>query len=426
MRQLYLRLPSDTVYVECEETWTVGDLFRVAAEHCGAGIGDEDVTLFSETHEEEGLNGEEDELFEDREAFLCDLPLAPEATLHVAMSNRAMARNRLASLRVPLTESAVMNAIIRDIPETLRLLYAADVNINSIHVELAVRLGSEKSLVYLLGEGSIDLSQAPAGVTPLISLIRGDLPSSKKILYLKMMSINETKDEGYLRDALSWAVSCGEMQIAEYLVANGLHVHGVDVNSKTALHLLAENGEPSEGVTRLVGTLAERGLQTTPDVEGLYPLHCLVKFYRPEVVAALLQFYPETDCRTELDETPAMIATQVESLGCLKVLVQHGADLRLCDASGWCILFYASQCRSASTLSYLLGDNVGSDRVRSINSSDNSGWTPLFLAAQSGSREVVMFLLANGADPSVRCSRGDRACDIARQCEHLEVAALLE
>jgi ankyrin repeat protein len=56
---------------------------------------------------------------------------------------------------------------------------------------------------------------------------------------------------------------------------------------------------------------------------------------------------------------------------------------------------------------------------------DAQGYTPLHLAASRGDVAVVELLIACGADPGVPTQDGRLACDMAREHDHPDLAAML-
>jgi hypothetical protein len=90
-------------------------------------------------------------------------------------------------------------------------------------------------------------------------------------------------------------------------------------------------------------------------------------------------------------------------------LIERGADVTACDASGYDALLLAAYLGNADLVAAVL--EAGADP----NRRDNEGLTPLMFAAQRKDGESVTILLRAGADPAIRNPQGWTALGIAKQ-----------
>ena len=61
-----------------------------------------------------------------------------------------------------------------------------------------------------------------------------------------------------------------------------------------------------------------------------------------------------------------------------------------------------------------------------LNKRDRHGMTPLHYASLTGQREAVLVLLKLGADAGIKNNNGNKPADIARKCNHHDIAVLIE
>jgi len=286
---------------------------------------------------------------------------------------------------------------------------------------------------------------------------------------------------------LQCAVLGSQMEIVDYLIAQGCNVNSKASNGASALHYAANgNGRGKEMVQRLIAAGAHVEAKDNDD--------CTPFFYAYDLEAAqvLLKHGADINSQRKSDGatalhvsasrspyndmkrmrwliaqgadvnirkndglTPLGVAIKRDRLDALKYLVEHGADINCRDEDGRTPLHYAAIMGRKEIAEILI--NKGAD----INSLDNddgtplhyaacvgrkeiaelliqnganvniqtqsgSGWTPLVLACQYGKKEIVELLLANGAEINVKNNAGITALDIASQRKYTEIVELLK
>lgn len=89
---------------------------------------------------------------------------------------------------------------------------------------------------------------------------------------------------------------------------------------------------------------------------------------------------------------PLLYALHYASLECIKLLLDHGADITAVDGTGATVLHWAVQNPKVEVLQYLL--DLGCD----IESTDNYGWSALHQAVSLSEFAACELLLKNGAN----------------------------
>lgn len=164
---------------------------------------------------------------------------------------------------------------------------------------------------------------------------------------------------------LTYAVRCGNTNLATLLVDAGVDVDRPDDHAMTPLMHAARNGD-----TTMVRVLLDRGANANFARGGIPPLFFGIESCRGEVVA---------------------------------LLVERGADFEYQERYGNRPLVYAAQYGSVEVVQALL--NRGAD----INNRDDLGRTALMRAALCNRLEVVAALLDSGADTGLRDKKGRTA-----------------
>jgi ankyrin repeat protein len=128
-------------------------------------------------------------------------------------------------------------------------------------------------------------------------------------------------------------------------------------------------------------------------------------------LAAVAQSFLEAACSLNEDNSATLDghgntalhwASFKNSFPCAKILLSHGAiPNSKAKTSEWTPLHDAAYSNAVDTLSLLIA--AGGD----VNSKAKSGATPLCFAAQEDGPEAAELLLKAGADPTVRCIKGN-------------------
>jgi ankyrin repeat protein len=123
--------------------------------------------------------------------------------------------------------------------------------------------------------------------------------------------------------------------------------------------------------------------------------------------------------------TPLLRAAKALDAPAIRVLLEHGADLKLASSRGITPIMAAAGMGSvdADTRGFYLSEDVEQRSIESlklllkaggdINAKDPRGLTPLHEAARWGWNDVVQFLVDNGADLTAKDNRGNTPVDSA-------------
>jgi len=182
-------------------------------------------------------------------------------------------------------------------------------------------------------------------------------------------------------DPLAVAASEGDRAEVERLLDNGHDVNSSDLKGRTAL--MAAVLKDDAVLTRL---LVERGAEVDTLADGMTPLCVAAAGGFTEIARALLAAGADVD-RPANRNTPLMYATFGGFPDLVKLLLDAGAQV---------------------------------NRTR-----EGTGETALMLAAVQGKSDILKTLLAQGADPTIKNSRGHTAQDLAKKKGHNEATKLL-
>jgi ankyrin repeat protein len=109
----------------------------------------------------------------------------------------------------------------------------------------------------------------------------------------------------------------------------------------------------------------------------------------------------DPNCRDAMGQTPLVTAAYADSPEAVKLMLAHGANVKLADGTRLTALHAWAGLDHESEVGQLLLA-AGADP----NAKDNFGVTPLFFAASAGLTETIKLLLAHGADPNVKDLQG--------------------
>ena len=189
-------------------------------------------------------------------------------------------------------------------------------------------------------------------------------------------------------------------------------------NSRTALHLAAENGHYN-----VVKLLLEAGANKNAAVRGgSTALHLAALMGHPEVVELLLEAGAHKDAADGGGRTALHDAAENGRLEVVKLLLEAGADKDAADHYGATALHWAADQGCSEVVKHLLRARAHKDAV------DHYGVTPLKDAAASGHSEVVKLLLEAGSEKDVASkvrNGGGTALHSAAWMGHSEVVELL-
>jgi hypothetical protein len=153
----------------------------------------------------------------------------------------------------------------------------------------------------------------------------------------------------------------------------------------TSLSSMDTAQESAEGLNEQIFVLAEAGKSVELDV--LLEDHPGLK----------VDEYRDDDC----DWRALDVACLYGHTECVRLLIDHKADVNAKDEDGGAALNHATHGRELDCVKLLVQD--GAD----VNCQDDDGWTPLIYCLLNGEIAIAHFILQNKADIHYRISEGD-------------------
>ena len=186
-----------------------------------------------------------------------------------------------------------------------------------------------------------------------------------------------------------YAAALGRLDEATALLAAGADLHATNALGETALHCaVARNQE------HLVGWLLERGADArkteTIDLRNERGDWHSEYFYWQGVLIA-----------SRSAPGPLHWAAALGNLAIVRLLIEHGADVKLRNQAGQTALFFAAAGGHPEVVDELLSGGVD------VKVADEFGVTALLVAATFGQAAIVLQLLAAGATADVYDGRGE-------------------
>ncbi len=281
------------------------------------------------------------------------------------------------------------------------------------------------------------------GLTPLMrAASRLNHPSAAKVLLGEGADIMLEDSEGLT--ALHWSCKSGNVAAALLLLDSGADVNAEDNRGERPIHIAAKRGDMA---------VLEALLDKEVFIEAFAPpeyrtaLHYAVGTGTREIVKMLLDGGAEVDVRTRGDTTPITIAAQRGHPECLKlllesrpartlvareplgrllpraaaqglldtvrVLLNHGANVRVKDFDGESVLAKSIRGRSLDITKLVLEAESNLNKNADLNTTDADGSTPLAAAIMKGDLEMAILLLEHGADFRSTCGRWGNAFNAA-------------
>lgn len=285
--------------------------------------------------------------------------------------------------------SPLLSAVIRNQPETTRLLLAAGASPNStskdgqapLHVALEAR--SHDVARHLLAAGANPDQPNAMGLNPLYWMVdKGDV-EAVKVLLEGGAKPNMAGEGGWmpLHRAIGGVAPAAPAvpgqpvpqpranpELVQLLLGKGANPNALLANGNTPLHMALEHDD-IEAVRLLLAGGAKPGIKKA---DGVLPLYSAVANNKPAVV---------------------------------KLLLEHGANPDE-DAS----LYIAVQQNNLPMVQLLLNAKANPEKAF-------QSWTPLHKAAADGRSEAYRMLMAAGARDTVRNDDGKTPRDLARERE---------
>lgn len=183
-----------------------------------------------------------------------------------------------------------------------------------------------------------------------------------------------------------------------------LDVRSMGLSRKQLRTLLDRISELSRLSTQLWGILVQHGARTdTVDARGQTPLHCAA-LKHPEIFDMPLSPWGMerpygVNAQDSRNQTPLFLAAENGFESTVAMLLNDGADPKICDTRGRTPLSQAAQ-NGHNFVVYLL---LHADRLKpDLDARDDNGRTAVLLAAENGHETVLSFLLhTDGPKPDL-------------------------
>jgi uncharacterized protein len=173
-------------------------------------------------------------------------------------------------------------------------------------------------------------------------------------------------------------------------------------------------------VDRVVALLGEGAKVNSRDRNGDSPLNMAATKGNAALVDALLKSEADVNLANVAGVTPLMGAAFSGSASIMQKLIAAGAKIDPLDRVKKNAATYAAGNGCSTCLQVLV------DAGLQINAPLDNDLTLLMWAAAYGQEASVKLLLAQGANRTLKDSRGKTAADMARDANHLNVAKLIE
>lgn len=210
-------------------------------------------------------------------------------------------------------------------------------------------------------------------------------------LLLQFGALADVKFKGY--SALYFAVGEQLTGMVRVLLSHNVNVNDRDAAGSTVLHLAA--GKESKDIVKLL--LIAKANVEAKDSSGLTPLHYALskQLVSEDIVGLLLEFGADANEATSNEGlTPIHIAVHNKvNLGVVKLLLAHGADVKLRDNNGESLLHKVILGGDDFELVKLILAH-GAD----VNALNGNKLSVLHCAAAQSSVEIVKLLLNKGAN----------------------------
>lgn len=281
---------------------------------------------------------------------------------------------------------------------------ARDVDGNTLLMQAAV-YGTPADLEFLLAHGADVNATGNSGHTVLMKAI----PDLGKIKLLVEHGANVNASAGGTTPLLIATGIRSAGDAVRYLIAKGADLRAIDAQGSDVVMVAALAGAAGN-----LKMLLDAGASASQGAKVREIPQAFRKSNLDDAAQERLRKRAEGN-------TALMNAARIGSEGCVRMLLDHGADAKARTDSGLTALHYAAFKGSLTMVRLLL------EAGAPVNVADDRGLTPLMMAANSRIKnpEVVRELLKRGADIHAKDGLGRTAADWARIGAHRETMEVL-
>jgi ankyrin repeat protein len=269
------------------------------------------------------------------------------------------------------------------------------------------------SMYSMLDDESLDFQNDDAEDAKGISEHReDDISASVTILDL------EDKDDSGMTN-LHHAVQAGNLGLAQSLIRRGANLGSRDNAGRTALHYASMEQSHGPDIMALLLNAGGKAIMNLGDDNGQTALHYAVERDFTDNLRILVEHGVDIRVTDSYGFSPCLWAVVAGQTHATDKLLTIGADANSISADGKSALAWAAGLGWSSIAELLVNNGA------SMSSTRNTRMVPLEEAAASGDLLTIRLLLRIGCDPNYQDRDGWSAIHWAAEEGHLEIVRLL-
>lgn len=214
------------------------------------------------------------------------------------------------------------------------------------------------------------------------------------------------------------AINHNSYDIVKVILDNGANVNMQDAEGSTPLHCVLRR--EYNDILDLLLSHKDIDLRLVVSEIKMSCVHLAARHNTTRALESLCKFNIDINARNARGETPLFWAISLNLASNVKILLDHGADLYICDNDNVSGLEWIMYTCNLEIINIIL------DRGVDINSQTNTGETLLHWAVLKKKIDVVKMLLSRGADITIESRIGH--CSLAKAVLHtnLDMIRLLD
>jgi ankyrin len=245
---------------------------------------------------------------------------------------------------------------------------------------------------------------AAAPATPLVDAVRRQDRSAVRTLLADGADVNQRQADG--ATALHWAAHWSDLDTAALLLRAGANANAINELGVAPLALACTNANAA-----MVDRLLRAGANPNLKGQQVPPLMICARTGNLDAVRVLVAHKADVNAKEPLrDQTALMWAVAQKHAGVVRLLLQHGADVR-----------------DRSRLARVVVNRANPTDIYTavVGTVSQGGSTPILFAARHGDVESARLLLAAGADVNDLLPDGTSALTVAAHSNHTALVQLL-